>query len=845
MIDTSFKSKISHIDSNINSEVGLLLTNPYLLISGCNFYHTHVKIVANRQKFDHAYFWTEIIDSKFMNSYYGGNGGALTVISEVQNSKFYILSSLFRNNMAVKGMNALKGYGGAISIEADSLETIIKSCLFVGNKADVTGLDIHTSIGVRLFLMDCTFKYSVDTKNPIQQALVFIAGRSLAFQGDVQVTNTKPESYIGKISLFYIAQVEYIDMKIVCPIWYKHSVQYNSISTDSNSITDMIYDCNPCSDNNYFPSNIEMTLLYSASENTSVPNTPNRDQTSDICTKCPYGAICTGNNVMPRPNYWGYWYQGKLKFIQCPAGYCCSGSDNTYCNVYDYCASNRTNTLCGACQEGFSVSILTGRCTPDNQCKGDQWFWLFALLSTMTYALWYTSKDDLIAVLLATPTYVKHFCNNSKSKVNSIQHEKPQSTSAISYPTSLCRRMSRTEKTDSKEQNNIASTGSITEDIDKGYFGIVTYYVQMAAVIKIHIEFSDIDKSDSFTDKITDISKFLNIELTKMSFDVCPVVGLTTLGKHLYSVGFLVAIYVSWAVAFIIIYTLTILLQRKARFHSIVKNLKSFRMKLVKGIVEIIKYTYAGFCGLIFVSLVCMQIGDAYVWWYDGTNVCLENWQILFVAFAIFYAFPFPLALAFGLKLLKQNKIWAVTFISCCLWPPIALCFILLPKCKKPVGKVSNSLPLPQASETITSVLQGPYRDDGHNMTLYWEAMVSIRRLLITGMTLVGLASIRMIIISVLCLVFFGQHLVMMPFRVKTSNNIEALSLLLLSITAMINLLKASLTDSGVVPSGPTVPFFKSLELCERMFVLLIIAHIFVTELKSWKGKMNNAKSNQ
>ena len=255
---------------------------------------------------------------------------------------------------------------------------------------------------------------------------------------------------------------------------------------------------------------------------------------------------------------------------------------------------------------------------------------------------------------------------------------------------------------------------------------------------------------------------------------------------------------------------------------------RSFRMKLVKGIVEIIKYTYAGFCGLIFVSLVCMQIGNDYVWWYDGSNVCLEKWQIIFVIFAIFYAFLFPFALALGLAFLRQNKISAATFICCCLCPLVALCLILVHKCRQPDSDAAKRLPLSKASETVISVLQGPYRDSDQNMTLYWEAVISIRRLLITGMTLVGFASIRMIIISVLCLVFFGHHIFMMPFRVKTSNYIEALSLLLLSITAMINLLKASLTDSGVVPSGPTVPFFKSLELCEKMFVLLVIAHIFV-----------------
>ncbi len=49
--------------------------------------------------------------------------------------------------------------------------------------------------------------------------------------------------------------------------------------------------------------------------------------------------------------------------------------------------------------------------------------------------------------------------------------------------------------------------------------------------------------------------------------------------------------------------------------------------------------------------------------------------------------------------------------------------------------------------------------------------------------------------------------------------------------------LKACLTDSGVVPSGPSVQFFKSLEFCEKIFVLFIISLMLVTEFKSKKKK--------
>ena len=385
-----------------------------------------------------------------------------------------------------------------------------------------------------------------------------------------------------------------------------------------------------------------------------------------------------------------------------------------------------------------------------------------------------------------------------------------------------------------KENNDdVADDASDTNDVDKGYFGIVTYYVQMAAVIKIQIEFSDIDKSESFLDKMVEnIGRFLNIELTQMTFDACPVVGLTTLGRHLYNLSFLFGIYMSWAgIFFFTLLTLT-LMQRKGKTNCMQEKLKSFQLKLVGGLVEIIKYTYAGFCGIVFMSLVCVQIGTKYVWWYDATNVCLETWQILIVLFAVLYAVPLPFVFLWGMKLLKRNEISAFMFILCCLCPPTALYSMLLKrKCTKNQPEDQGLSPTSEASETIISVLQGPHREDSRHMTLYWESMVSIRRLLITAMTLCGYASIRMIIITTISLIFLLQHILLMPFQFKMSNYVEMLSLSLLLLTSVINLLKASLTDSGVVPSGHTVPFFKSLELGEKMFVLLIIACILLIEL--------------
>ena len=212
-----------------------------------------------------------------------------------------------------------------------------------------------------------------------------------------------------------------------------------------------------------------------------------------------------------------------------------------------------------------------------------------------------------------------------------------------------------------------------------------------------------------------------------MAFDVCPIVGLTTVGKYLYKLMFLVGIYVSWAGFFIIIMALVALLHKHKFIPSFLGNLESFRLRLIRGVIEIIKYTYAGFCSIIFMSLVCAQIGNKYVWWYDGTNICLENGQILVVIFAAFYAVPFPLALVLGLKLLKQNKISPAIFICSCLCPLLAVYFILIYGCiKRKNSKIAQQPILSKESEVIISVLQGPYRDDDRHLTLYWEAMVSV-----------------------------------------------------------------------------------------------------------------------
>ena len=229
-------------------------------------------------------------------------------------------------------------------------------------------------------------------------------------------------------------------------------------------------------------------------------------------------------------------------------------------------------------------------------------------------------------------------------------------------------------------------------------------------------------------------------------------------------------------------------------------------------------------------SFVCVKMKDKFVWWYDANNICLEFWQKLMIGFGVGYALPFPVTLLLSMKLLQLGRINSVMFIICNIIPifglfVIAFCLMMKSQPDQEHRDTDTSL-------MLLSVLQGPYRKDKRNIVQNWEAMISLQRLLITALTLLNYPSVRMLIISCMFLLFLGSQVYLSPFKVPSSNQVETMSLFLLAVVALFNLMKALLTEVGVVPSGPSVIFFKGLEFMEKMFVLILILVILIVETR-------------
>ena len=804
----------------------------YINIVDCIFTKTKVKVWS--------FSVLAITSTEFKSSFRQGNGGAILIEAHSVESEVIIVQCVFEQNMAKKGgmVYVNSGLGGAVFLEGHTgayINLLVHNCTFKNNFADDNGATLYLGRLASLSLLQCTFLYEINLKSPPFKTIVHSVGTITTFQGDIIIRNTEAQNYVENFEILQTDKVNTLNVSIECPPWYVHNLDLNEqvkvnpfSGIGHKEMKELQYQCLPCSEGYYTISSHKQIHMHIYPQE---KNSKTQQVNTKACIKCPYGASCSGNNVVPRQNFWGYWYEGQLSFQACPVGYCCSGNDKAPCDRFNTCAGNRTGALCGACQENFSVSVLTGRCTPNTKCQSDRWFWFIFLLMAITYTLWYTFKDEVFGFIVTISKILGTQCQKKPVKIESEQIRYEERDISVS-------------STEVKQQNISvtdfkSSEGIQGEHIDKGYFGIVTYFVQMSGIMAIHIEFSEIDKTKSFLDTITEsLGKFLGIQFSELSIDACPIIGLTTAGKNAFKFIFLSSIYVCWLVLFKsgnIIMNFT-----EKRQMNLTGNIqKSFKLKMIRGFIEIMKYTYCGFCEIIFMSLVCIKLGSEYVWWYDATTVCLENWQLLMVILGLIYAAPFPLALLTLMKMLKAKHISAWQFILCLLCQPIALYHIIKHTCSKHQN-AKDSPPnklMADEARAIISVLQGPYREDAKSMTLYWEAMVSLRRLLITVMALIGTASIRMIFITGFCIIFAMHHVYTVPFKAKQSNHVESLSLFLLSLVAVINLLKASLTDSGVVPSGPSVSFFKGLEFFEDTLLVILMIFIVFTEIRQKKMK--------
>ncbi len=289
-------------------------------------------------------------------------GGALSISSAEQVTLSYLE---VRDNIATLG---------SMVMVKKSINTTLFSCYFKDNFCSFApcALSVKESDNVRIdnvFLVNFMSVGNVISQSKSKQGAVDIKAGSIAIE-NLHVTGVPGYVYkaISVFSLFF-KNVSY-----ECPKSHVHNSKVTNTKLQSLQIasynlendTTLALQCMQCAEDHYRFGISSLTFLDL--------NDLYDHNTDEVCFECPTGGICDGQNVVAYPNYYGFLYRGRLKFVFCSDGFCCQPGS---CSTYNGCNEGREGNLCTSCRSGFQLGIVRNNWKVIVQRAGYMESWLY------------------------------------------------------------------------------------------------------------------------------------------------------------------------------------------------------------------------------------------------------------------------------------------------------------------------------------------------------------------------------------------------------------------------------------------------------------------------------------
>ncbi len=386
------------------------------------------------------------------------------------------------------------------------------------------------------------------------------------------------------------------------------------------------------------------------------------------------------------------------------------------------CAQHRTGKLCGQCKEGFSDSLMSTACIPDTKCD-DWWVWPLGIILALAYLMWYMYKgscgkigiDGILKLYSFACQKQKHPASKAEEKVSVDEETTPISVN-----------------TKTKYEN--------------AYFDNVVYFLNIISLIKVQVELHTSDTQGIFYGFEKYFIKYLDVDVQQtFSVDICPFAGIDATSMTLARPIFTLMVLVVWCVIFS--FTLVIMQILSYTKHN---ALKPFKLKLVEGYVQTVKYSYSGVAKATFLFLTCINVGDQSVWKYNAEISCYSLLQTIVVIFAAFYTVPFVLISPLCGKLLRVKAVSSTEVMLACIFPfPFVLLwgiwYVLQNRSsKRQVHSASHSFEESSSAEYLTTslseeaqVLLDTYQGAFKDKYSYWEGIIEFRKLIFCSFYLI------------------------------------------------------------------------------------------------------------
>ena len=491
------------------------------------------------------------------------------------------------------------------------------------------------------------------------------------------------------------------------------------------------------------------------------------------CLNCPFGANCVNTNIAAKPNFWGYPISKnspQLRFLACPENYCESPPSKSA--QYNKCLGNRTGFLCGECLPGYSETLLSTECRNRTECN-NVWMWsLTILLLTTGFVLYLLIKPPILSFLR---TQIFWFRKRDE------------------------------------EQMRIDS-GQLHEHSGNGFLKITFYFYQAAELLIV-------GSSEKLLHKIHFLSALVaafNFKVQSLNDGIgCPFPGITAVTKQLLLSATVLVTMAEVGVLFFLHFVFNVMRQKE----------RPSLLHYMAVVLEILLLGYETLADTSLKLMYCVDIGSEKRLFVNGEIVCWQWWQYILLGYIAVFVVPFVIVLYYGSNRLSKSLISAGEFLGACIFPLPFLLYWLLKKIlkKKPKHDQNN-----EGIEDVLEVLYGPFRqpNENDNGAIYWESVLIGRRLIFLSChAFIETAMLRMVCMTVACVVMLLHQVLKNPYRNPVANKAETLSLLTLVGMAVINLTKATLISFGTSIEGPAKYDMKILDWVE------IVALAFVPAL--------------
>ena len=301
----------------------------------------------------------------------------------------------------------------------------------------------------------------------------------------------------------------------------------------------------------------------------------------------------------------------------------------------------------------------------------------------------------------------------------------------------------------------------------------------------------------------------------------CPFPGLTPVTKELLLSLVVVATMANLALIFCAHLVIS-------RFHKKVRKPSLSRYMAVS--LEILLLGYDRLAETSLGLMHCVRTGYEHRLFIDGTTICWQPWQYILLGYIIVFVVPFIAVLYYGSSKLHGSYISSGEFLAACVIPLPFLIYWLFKRVfkrrKEENGSEEAAARLNNSAE-VMKVLHEPFRasNDRDEGTLYWESVMIGRRLiLLTFHSFIPNAMIRLFFMASACDLMAIHHIIKDPFRSKTANRVETMSLVTLAIIAKISLVKATLLSSGISAKGTNKDILAGLQWFELAAMGLVPA---------------------